>query len=172
MNWTGTMTFSSSIQLAGLLLLVTCASGSSQGASQAREREQFQQALDHIREGMTEAEVISILGRPEDIRTERDPGGIGRVHTKEIWCYGAKGHLSFPTLGCVYIDKSGRTQEAFGLSIWSIANRIRNQSPALFAPQVGINPPGSNRHSISVRCVLAFRGRLDATGLDAALSLR
>ncbi|MGB7747765.1 MAG: hypothetical protein WBN75_10810 [Verrucomicrobiia bacterium] len=58
--------------------------------------------------------VIAILGQPDDVRTQFDPGGIGRVHTKEIWCYGTKGHLSFPTLGCVYIDTSGRTQEIFG----------------------------------------------------------
>jgi hypothetical protein len=67
-----------------------------------------------IRENMTEEEVVSILGQPDDVRTQIDPGGISRVHTKEIWCYGTRGHLSFPSLGCVYIDVDGRTQESFG----------------------------------------------------------
>ena len=67
-----------------------------------------------IKEGMTEKEVLDILGKPDDIRTQFDPGGISRLHTKEIWCYGAKGHLGFPTLGCVYIDEGGQVQESFG----------------------------------------------------------
>ena len=53
----------------------------------------FPGMLAKIKENMSESEVVAILGRPDDVRTQFDPGGIGRVHTKEIWCYGTKGHL-------------------------------------------------------------------------------
>ena len=43
-----------------------------------------------------------------------DPGGISTFTTKEIWGYGAEGHLSFPTLGCVFIDTAGQAQYIFG----------------------------------------------------------
>jgi len=79
-----------------------------------RSRADFAKAIAKIRENMTEEQVVALLGRPDDIRTERDAGGISRVNTREIWCYGTKGHLSFPTLGCVYLDRNGRTQESFG----------------------------------------------------------
>lgn len=67
-----------------------------------------------INENMPEKDVLGILGKPDDIRTQFDPGGISRVGTKEIWCYGTEGHLAFPTLGCVYLDTNGRSQEVFG----------------------------------------------------------
>jgi hypothetical protein len=85
-----------------------------QVAGADRSRADFAKAMAKIRENMTEAEVVTILGRPDDIRTERDPGGIRLPNAKEIWCYGTKGHFSFPTLGCVFIDKNGRAQESFG----------------------------------------------------------
>jgi hypothetical protein len=79
-----------------------------------RDREEFASAMAKITDNMSEIEVLNLLGKPDDIRTEVDPGGISRVGTQEIWCYGTKGHLGFPTLGCVYINKNGITQESFG----------------------------------------------------------
>ena len=86
----------------------------SQAAPQPRTRAEFTAAMAKLREGMSTNEVIEILGKPDDIRSQSDPGGISRVNTKEIWCYGANSHLSLPTLGCVYIDQNGQTQESFG----------------------------------------------------------
>jgi hypothetical protein len=63
---------------------------------------------------MPEKEVLAILGKPDDVRTEYDPGGIRTTRTKEIWCYGTNGHLTFPTLGRVYIDQNAKTQYIFG----------------------------------------------------------
>jgi len=97
------------------LLSLACASIQSEAAPQLRSRAEFATAMAKIKEGVAEKEVLDILGKPDDVRTQFDPGGISRVHTREIWCYGAKAHLSFPTLGCVYIDENGRTQEAFGV---------------------------------------------------------
>src|SRR5689334_17899444 len=102
------------LQRAVLFLLLAAMSMDVQGAPANRSREEFAAAMSKIEEGTPESKVLAILGKPDDIRTRFDPGGIGRVRTKEIWCYGAKGHLGFPTLGCVYIDESGRSQEAYG----------------------------------------------------------
>jgi RNA polymerase sigma factor (sigma-70 family) len=79
-----------------------------------RNRERFAQAMARVKEGMTEKEVLALLGRPDDIRTQHDPGGISTSRTKEIWCYGTNGHLAFPTLGCVYMDRQARAQYVHG----------------------------------------------------------
>jgi hypothetical protein len=70
--------------------------------------------MSKIKEGMSEAEVLALLGRPDDIRTQRDPGGISTTNTKEIWRYGTSGHLTTATLGQVYIDDGGRVQYFYG----------------------------------------------------------
>ena len=85
-----------------------------QGTPHPHSRAEFAAAMGKIMKGVAKKEIWDMLGKPDDIRTQFDPGGISRVHTKEIWCYGTDGHLSFPTLGCVYIDEDGRSQEAFG----------------------------------------------------------
>src|SRR5437867_3620306 len=108
------MSLVSAIPLTASLLLLAGTSIHSEGAPPARSREEFATAMARIKESVREKEVVAILGKPDDVRTPFDPGGIGRAHTKEIWCYGTKGHLSFPTLGCLYIDENGRTQEVFG----------------------------------------------------------
>src|SRR5262245_21634834 len=64
--------------------------------------------------GTREAEVLDILGAPDDIRTREDPGGITSPRTREIWCYGTDGHLTFPTVGRVFIDVDGTAQIVVG----------------------------------------------------------
>lgn len=86
----------------------------SRAEQQSRNRADFAAAMARIKPGMHTNEIIEILGKPDDIRTQTDPAGISRVNTKQIWCYGTESHLSFPTLGCVYIDESGDSQESFG----------------------------------------------------------
>ena len=97
-----------------VLLLLACALFQARGARQPHTRVEFVAAMGKIKEGMTKKEIWAMLGKPDDVKTQFDPGGISRVHTKEIWCYGTDGHLSFPTLGCVYMDENGRSQEIFG----------------------------------------------------------
>src|SRR5439155_26392043 len=70
-------------------------------------RQAFARAMSKIKEGMAEKDVLALLGKPDDIRTHNDPGGISTTRTKEIWCYGTNGHLTFATLGRVYIDNEG-----------------------------------------------------------------
>ena len=67
-----------------------------------------------IKEGMTEQEVLAILGKPDDTRTEYDPGGMPRYHIKKICYYGTDGHLTFGTLGSIYIDDDGKVKYIFG----------------------------------------------------------
>ena len=71
-------------------------------------RLEFARAISKLRVGMPKAEVARLLGRPDDIRTQYDPGGIPFGGTKEIWRYGTAGHLTTATLGQVFIDEKGR----------------------------------------------------------------
>ena len=79
-----------------------------------RTRQEFARAIGEVEEGMVGAKALALLGRPDDIRTENDPGGISTFETKEIWRYGTSGHLTAATLGQVYLDKRGEVQHVFG----------------------------------------------------------
>lgn len=70
-------------------------------------RHDFARAMNTVRTHMQADEVVRTLGEPDDIRNEFDPGGICTTRTTEIWCYGTSGHLTFPTLGCVFMDADG-----------------------------------------------------------------
>lgn len=80
----------------------------------ARERAGFAKALAGVTPGMAEAEVRKRLGPPDDIKTERDPGGISAARTVEVWRYGTNGHLTFGTLGTVHIQQGRTVQYVFG----------------------------------------------------------
>ena len=79
-------------------------------------RAEFAAAFQHIQKGQAEKEVISLLGKPDDIHTAIDPSGIHSTDTRDIWCYGTEGHLTFPVLGCIYFDTSGKVQYAYGIA--------------------------------------------------------
>jgi hypothetical protein len=79
-----------------------------------KTRQEFSRAMAQVKDCMPEKDVLHLLGRPDDIRTQFDPGGISTTQTREVWCYGTQGHLTFPTLGCVYIDTGGKAQYVYG----------------------------------------------------------
>ncbi len=108
------MRFTSFMPLTALFVLFAGGCIFPKGAPPDRSRAEFARALARIKENTPQSEVLAMLCQPDDVRTQFDPGGISRVQTKEVWCYGTTGHLCFPTLGCVYIDGSGRTQEVIG----------------------------------------------------------
>lgn len=83
-------------------------------ATPARSRADFARALSAVREGMDAAEVRRLLGDPDDVRTERDPGGITASRTRAVWRYGTSGHLTFATLGTVHIQGDDKVQYVFG----------------------------------------------------------
>ncbi len=67
----------------------------------------FARAMRTVSAGMQADDVVRSLGKPDDIRTQFDPGGISTSRTTEIWCYGTSGHLTFPSLGCVFMEAGG-----------------------------------------------------------------
>jgi hypothetical protein len=79
-----------------------------------RTRRQFAEAMNKITEGMSQEQVVSLLGPPDDVRTQYDPGGIFAADTKEVWRYGTSGHLTTATLGKIYIDDNERVLWFFG----------------------------------------------------------
>ena len=68
-------------------------------------RAEFAKAMATLKPGMTAAQVEKALGKPDDVVTPYDPGA-DFTRTSEVWGYGTNdGHLSFPTLGSVYMEK-------------------------------------------------------------------
>jgi hypothetical protein len=73
-----------------------------------RDRHEFAKLLSLINLGMPAAEVMRILGKPDDITTGNEIRGSINDSNEE-WCFGTDGHLSFPTLGTVHLgDANGR----------------------------------------------------------------
>ena len=83
-------------------------------ASAEGDRLAFARSMSTLTIGMSAKQVAETLGPPQDVRTQYDPGGISTYHTKEILGYGTEGHLTFPTLGCVYMDDADKVQYIFG----------------------------------------------------------
>jgi hypothetical protein len=83
-------------------------------AHAAPSRTDFAAKLATVKPGMTADRVKQILGAPDDIKTEADPGGISASRTAEIWRYGAAGHLAAATLGSVHIQADRTVQYVFG----------------------------------------------------------
>src|SRR5580704_2250550 len=57
------------------------------------DRELFAGRFALVSRGMSAEQAQAILGPPDDIRTQRDPGGIDWANTREIWGYGTDQHL-------------------------------------------------------------------------------
>ncbi|MBT8484440.1 MAG: hypothetical protein KJO43_02605, partial [Phycisphaerae bacterium] len=64
----------------------------------------------------TAAEVLAILGPPDDIIYRHEHAG-GLVQRKEIWGYGTNGHLTLATLGTVTIGLDDRVIDVTGGSV-------------------------------------------------------
>src|SRR5687768_14662216 len=80
----------------------------------ADPRSVFAAKLALVKPGMTADEVTKILGAPDDVRTEKDGGGIAAARTTEVWRYGVVGHLKVATLGSVHIQADNKVQYVFG----------------------------------------------------------
>jgi hypothetical protein len=135
-------------------------------------RAQFAQALSGVKEGMTETEVQAILGKPDDVRTQHDPGGISTYRTKEIWCYGADGHGTFPTRGSVYIDKDGKAQYVFGGRGTPLAPEVMAESDLLPLLRLIDRMPSYNSgHAYDPSVVIRVANALHPLGKDKALAV-
>ena len=82
-------------------LICVGATASHSETSKTRDRAAFVRKLMSIRDGTTEKQVIALLGKPDDVVTFHTPGFHAYDH---ILAYGTDGHLTLPTLGCVYIE--------------------------------------------------------------------
>src|SRR5258708_6277594 len=60
------------------------------------DRVEFARQFAHFRNGMPEGQVLAHLGKPDDIVRAV---GTDSQDWDVAWCYGANGHLTFPTLG-------------------------------------------------------------------------
>jgi hypothetical protein len=86
-------------------------------------RHVFAEKMGTLKTGMTKAQVLAALGKPDDIQPAGTP--YHRIpHSEELWCYGTSGHLSFPTLGSICFDDNHTVQLIFGQG--------RPPSPLLF----------------------------------------
>lgn len=94
--------------------LATIAYAPDAAAATPRTRAEYAAALATIKPGMKAAEVRARLGAPDDIKTERDPGGITAARTVAIWRWGTDAHLGFATLGAVHIQADDTVQYVFG----------------------------------------------------------
>jgi hypothetical protein len=97
-----------------LLALTALSVGVVPAGDRPRTRRELVDAINKVEEGMSRAQVIALLGKPDDIRTEDDRGGVEPDGVKEIWRYGTSGHLTTATLGQVCIHEVGRVQCVIG----------------------------------------------------------
>lgn len=91
--------------------------GSSDPAAFAQDRYDFANKLTNVKVGMCASEVETLLGAPEDKRTQLDRGGIRAAHCSEIWRYGLTRNKKVATLGQVYFDHGARVLFVFGASL-------------------------------------------------------
>jgi hypothetical protein len=132
-------------------------------------RRDFAAKMAKVTIGLPEREVRKLLGKPDDMRTCRELHGT-TTGTKEIWCYGTSGHLTFPTLGCVYIDTDGEAQYVFGgqgkppdsklVGEEELCNLLRLIDEASTVNASGYNP----------RTIIRIVNRLQPLGKEKALA--
>ncbi|MHC4177565.1 MAG: hypothetical protein ACYSWU_08665 [Planctomycetota bacterium] len=78
------------------------------------DRQRFADAMKSIPVGHTQSQVAAILGQPDDVVTHADGGFRMARSIRKVWVYGTDGHLTFPTLGCIYFGRGGRVAYVFG----------------------------------------------------------
>lgn len=80
--------------------------------SPLRDRAAFAHLLAQVKVGMPREKVRELLGKPDDVWAGEEVNAcrVGFVFRegKEAWAYGGEGHLTFPTLGKVSFDGSGK----------------------------------------------------------------
>ncbi|HEX4072873.1 MAG TPA: hypothetical protein VHX68_16960, partial [Planctomycetaceae bacterium] len=94
-------------------VFVTIAAPSALAKQPVRNRHAFSEAMNKVQQGMSQAEVIALVGKPDDVSTQKD-WDFSPADVREIWRYGAAGHMKVATLGQIDIDHAGRVSEVFG----------------------------------------------------------
>jgi hypothetical protein len=89
-------------------LLLAITARNSLATEPPRDRRAFVEAMNRVKVSMWEAEVLALVGKPDDVTTSKDWGGWGFGHTQKVWRYGAAGHMAAATLGQLGIDADHR----------------------------------------------------------------
>ena len=151
-----------------LMMILVLSSGRSGAAVLARET--FAAKLATIKPGMTDARVRAILGAPDDVKTERDAGGIQAARTVEIWRYGARSHGSFATLGAVHIQANHKVQYVFGGGGKPYAGKLTEPELRRVLEVVDA-VPSYNDYQLDPRPLIAAVNTLQPLGKDGALAV-
>jgi hypothetical protein len=87
-----------------------------QASEPPRNRTKFVEALNRVQEGMSEAAVLELLGRPDERIVKEPPSGEPLRGTRhhEIWRYGVMGQPSIVTLGEVEIEQERKVDSIDG----------------------------------------------------------
>jgi hypothetical protein len=134
----------------------------------ADPRTELAAKLARVKPGMTADEVTKLLGAPDDVKTEKDSGGITAARTVEVWRYGAVGHLKVATLGSVHIQADQKVQYVFGAKGKPLTGMPEQQLRNLM--QLLDFVPSYNEQLDPLRLVKAVNA-LHALGKDKALDV-
>lgn len=89
-------------------VLLATAARISPASEPPRSRREFAEVMSKVKVSMREAEVLALVGKPDDVTTSKDWGGWGFAHTQSVWRYGTASHTSAATLGEIGIDSDHR----------------------------------------------------------------
>ena len=95
-------------------------------SSERPNRMAFAEAMGRVKAGMATNEIVELVGLPDEKRMVQrgspDPYGVS-----SIWCYGTDTNVSFPTLGCVYLDDNSAVEVygGFGPAEGFLARPVR-----------------------------------------------
>lgn len=151
-------------------LLLAAVASTSGAADPPRSRHEFAKAISELKKGMPQVQVVRLLGRPDDVRTELDPGGISTVDTKEIWRYGTSGHLTTATLGQVYIDKNESVQYVFGRGTPPPVGMFKERDLRILLETLGQVPSYNAAWNYNPRKVIRAVNLLQPLGKEKALA--
>jgi hypothetical protein len=132
-------------------------------------RSKFAAKMARVKEGMPEQNVRKLLGKPDDVRTCRELNDE-TARTKEIWCYGTNGHLTFPTLGCVYFDTEGKVQYVFGGEGKPPNAKLFREGELRDLLRLIDKAPEANGNFYNPRTIIRIVNRLQPLGKEKALA--
>jgi hypothetical protein len=136
-----------------------------------RSRQQFAQAMNKIKNGMSTTEVRAVLGPPDDIWDARQDRAHGNRGQKEIWRYGTSGHTSLATLGEVWIDHKDCAFVVFGCGTPPAEHVIAEKELRRLLHILDVVSPYSASYDYNPRTVIRAVNELQQVGRDQALSV-
>jgi hypothetical protein len=134
-------------------------------------RKEFAAILAHVRRGMSEAQVLELLGRPDDIRPAKELGEGFPLRIAKVLCYGTHGHLTFPTLGQVYVDRLGKVDYVAGNSGTPPEPTLLSEKELRPLLELLNRPPRPSGRTFSPKEMIGIVNALVPLGKERALAL-